>query len=39
MNRALAQTKAMSRPPPKGFPGSFLVRFDVVADSEPIAMQ
>ncbi len=26
---ALAQTKAISRPPPKGFPGKFLARFDV----------
>ncbi len=31
---ALAQTKTISRPPPKGFPSSFTVRFDV--DSEPI---
>jgi len=26
---ALAQTKSISRPPPKGFPEKFLVRFDV----------
>jgi protein TonB len=26
---ALAQTKALSRPPPKGFPSTFTVRFDV----------
>ena len=28
---ALAQTKTISRPPPKGFPASFVVRFDVEA--------
>ncbi len=26
---ALAKTKTVSRPPPKGFPGKFVVRFDV----------
>ena len=26
---ALAQSKVISRPPPKGFPENFLVRFDV----------
>ena len=26
---ALSQTKALDRPPPKGFPGKVLVRFDV----------
>ena len=33
VKHALAQTKAISRPPPKGFPGKFLVRFDVESDS------
>jgi hypothetical protein len=28
---ALAQTQAISRPPPKGFPEKFIVRFDVAA--------
>ena len=29
VKQALAQTKMISRPPPKGFPEKFLVRFDV----------
>jgi outer membrane biosynthesis protein TonB len=29
VKQVLAQTKAFSRPPPKGFPEKFLVRFDV----------
>jgi hypothetical protein len=28
----VAQTTALSRPPPKNFPGHFLVRFDVVEE-------
>ena len=33
----IAQTKVMSRPPPKGFPEKFLVRFDVEASkTEPL---
>ena len=30
---ALAQTKAISRPPPKGFPETFVVRFDVESEA------
>jgi TonB family protein len=34
---AIAQTKAMSRPPPKGFPDRFQVRFDVeTSKTEPV---
>ena len=34
---AIAQTKNLSRPPPKGFPEQFLVRFDVeTLKSEPV---
>ncbi len=34
---AVAATKAISRPPPKGFPTSFVARFDVASDqTEPI---
>jgi outer membrane biosynthesis protein TonB len=37
VRKVLASIKAMSRPPPKGFPGKFLVRFDVeAARTEPI---
>ena len=32
VRRAVAQTTALSRKPPKGFPGKFLVRFDVVEE-------
>lgn len=32
VRRAVAQTKSLSRPPPKSFPGTFLVRFDVVEE-------
>ena len=32
VRRALAQTTALSRPPPKNFPDRFLVRFDVVEE-------
>ena len=32
VRRAVAQTTALSRPPPKNFPGHFLVRFDVVEE-------
>jgi outer membrane biosynthesis protein TonB len=41
VRRAVAATKALSRPPPKGFPGKFLVRFDVVAEADatsPLAL-
>lgn len=31
--QALAATKSINRPPPKGFPDKFVVRFDVVADA------
>ncbi len=30
---ALSKTKAISRPPPKGFPDKFLVRFDVATEA------
>ena len=33
---ALAQTKSIGRKLPKDFPGRFLVRFDAVADTEPV---
>ncbi len=36
---ALARTKAMSRPPPKGFPEKFHVRFDVESLQTEDAMQ
>lgn len=36
---ALAQTKAISRPPPKGFPGKFTVRFDVASLATEDAME
>lgn len=32
VRKAVAATTALSRPPPKGFPDRFLVRFDVVAE-------
>jgi len=33
----VAQTKAINRPPPRGFPASFLVRFDVeTSKTEPV---
>jgi TonB family protein len=35
VRRAVAATKALSRPPPKGFPPTFLVRFDVVPETDP----
>lgn len=41
VRRALAATKALNRPPPKGFPERFLVRFDVVAEADatnPLAL-
>lgn len=34
VRRALAQNKALYRPPPKTFPGTFLVRFDVVEEAD-----
>lgn len=33
---ALAQTKSIGRKAPKGFPGTVLVRFDTVVESEPV---
>lgn len=37
VQQAVTRTKAMSRPPPKGFPEKFLVRFDVeAAKTEPL---
>jgi TonB family protein len=36
VRKAVAQTQSISRPPPKGFPGKFLVRFDVQVDTEPL---
>jgi len=36
VRKAIAQTKALSRPPPKGFPEKFLVRFDVQSENEPL---
>lgn len=39
VKQALAQTKAISRPPPKGFPEKFQVRFDVEsARTEPVQL-
>ena len=35
--RALAATREISRPPPKGFPGKFVIRFDVVPDAFAVA--
>lgn len=38
VKKALASTQTINRPPPKGFPGKFLVRFDVVSVQEvPVA--
>jgi hypothetical protein len=34
VKRALALTTSLSRPPPKGFPAQFLVRFDVVEEAD-----
>ncbi len=36
VRKALSQTAAISRPPPKDFPNKFLVRFDVQVDTEPL---
>lgn len=36
VKKVLAQTKSLSRPPPKGFPGKFLVRFDTQTETEEI---
>lgn len=33
---AVAATKSVGRRPPAGFPARFLVRFDAIADSEPV---
>jgi TonB family protein len=34
VRKAVAQTKALGRPPPRGFPEKLLVRFDVQAETE-----
>ncbi len=34
VRRAVAATTALSRPPPKGFPDRFIVRFDVVTEAD-----
>lgn len=39
VKEALAKTKVISRPPPKGFPSSFLVRFDVESTRTEDVMQ
>ncbi len=39
VKKAIANTKAIDRPPPKGFPPNFLVRFDVVPATEPVVQQ
>jgi hypothetical protein len=31
---AVSATTALSRPPPKGFPDRFIVRFDVVTEAD-----
>jgi TonB family protein len=36
---ALAQTRSISRPPPKGFPGKFTVRFDVASAATEDVME
>ncbi len=37
VKQAIAATKTINRPPPKGFPGQFLVRFDVATEkTEPV---
>ena len=36
VKQALAGSKAISRPPPKGFPERFIVRFDVQPATEPL---
>lgn len=36
VKRALAETKTINRPPPKGFPDKFTVRFDVESTTEPV---
>jgi TonB family protein len=34
VRQALAQTRSIGRPPPKGFPDRFLVRFDVATETD-----
>ena len=36
VKQALGGTRHVGRPPPKGFPGRFLVRFDAIPDTAPI---
>jgi hypothetical protein len=36
VKKVLASSKGMSRPPPKGFPDKFIVRFDTEPASEPL---
>jgi TonB family protein len=38
VKKALGQTRTISRPPPKDFPSRFVVRFDVQAEADPIAV-
>ena len=38
VKKALAETKAVNRPPPKGFPEKVTVRFDVISVQEVPAM-
>ena len=39
VKQALAQAKTISRPPPKGFPDKFLVRFDVANETTESTLQ
>jgi len=39
VRRVLAGTRAIGRAPPKGFPDRFLVRFDTVTGTQPVAYQ
>jgi TonB family protein len=36
VKKAIASTPSLNRPPLTGFPGKFLVRFDVLAATEPL---
>jgi hypothetical protein len=39
VRKAIASTPSVNRPPPTGFPGRCLVRFDVLAATEPLLPQ
>jgi hypothetical protein len=39
VRKAVGQTKSINRPPPNGFPGKFLVRFDVESEVTESAVQ